>query len=49
MNRKAQKLAYVATVVAVLAAFALVCAGWGWDGAYNGGSADDAPAAAQAG
>jgi hypothetical protein len=49
MNRKAQKLSRVAAVVAVLAAFALMCAGWGWDGAADGGSPDDAPAAAQAG
>lgn len=48
MNRKAQKLAYVAILVVVLAALALVCAGWGWDGAPDG-SADDAPAPAQAG
>jgi hypothetical protein len=49
MTRKAQKLARVAAVVAVMAAFALPCAGWGWDGAANSGSPDDAPAAAQAG
>jgi hypothetical protein len=47
MNRK-QKLARLAAVVAVLSAFALPCAGWGWDGAQNTGS-DDAPAVAQAG
>ena len=46
MNRK-QKLARLAAVVAVLSAFALPCAGWGWDGAANT-SSDDAPAAAQA-
>lgn len=49
MNRKAQKLARVAALVAVLSVFALPCAGWGWDGAVNDGSPDDAPAAAQAG
>jgi hypothetical protein len=47
MNRK-QKLARLAAVVAVLSAFALPCAGWGWDGAQNTGS-DDAPAVAQTG
>jgi hypothetical protein len=46
MTRK-QKLARLAAVVAVLSAFALPCAGWGWDGADGGSS--DAPAAAQAG
>ena len=45
MNRK-QKLARLAAVVAVLSAFALPCAGWGWDGAAT--SSDGAPAAAQA-
>jgi hypothetical protein len=48
MNRK-QKLARLAAVVGVLSAFALPCAGWGWDGSDAGGSSGDVPAAAQAG
>jgi hypothetical protein len=44
MNRK-KKLARLAAVIAVLAAFALPCAGWGWDGADSGASSGDAPAA----
>ena len=47
MKRK-KKLVRLAVVAAVLSAFALPCAGWGWDGAQNAGSAD-APAVAQAG
>ncbi len=45
MNRKAQKLTRAAAIVALLSAFALPCAGWGWDGVYNGDSAGDAAAA----
>ena len=44
MNRK-QKLARLAAVVAVLSAFAVPCAGWGWDGAADNASSDSAPAA----
>ena len=47
MNRKT-KLVRLAAVAAVLSAFALPCAGWGWDGAQSA-DADVAPAAAQTG
>jgi hypothetical protein len=47
MNRR-QKLVRLAALVAVLSAFTLPCAGWGWDGDANG-SPDEAPAAAHAG
>jgi hypothetical protein len=48
MNRRAPKLKRLAAVVAVLSAFALPCAGWGWEVADNGASSD-ATTAVQAG
>ena len=44
MNRK-QKLVRLAAVVAVLSAFAVPCAGWGWDGAADSAGSDAAPVA----
>jgi hypothetical protein len=38
MNRK-QKIRRIAAVLVVVSALAIPCAGWGWDGAANNGSA----------
>lgn len=45
MNRT-HKLRRLAAVLIVFSAFAIPCAGWGWDGAADAGGAGDAPAAA---
>ena len=39
MNRKTLKLRRLAALLVVLSAFALPCAGWGWDDGPNGSSA----------
>jgi hypothetical protein len=41
MSCTKQKLCRLTAVVAVLAAFAIPCAGWAWDGGADAGS--DAP------
>jgi hypothetical protein len=46
MNRKTLKLRRLAAVVAVLAAFAIPCAGWGWEGPDDGGGSPDSSTAA---
>jgi hypothetical protein len=45
MSRNSQKLRRLTALVAVLAALAIPCAGWGWDGGAVSGSDAGAVAA----
>ncbi len=39
MNRKTVKLRRLAALLVVLSAFAIPCAGWGWDDSTDGSTA----------
>lgn len=43
---RTHKIRRLAAVLVVFSAFAIPCAGWGWDGAADGDGAGDAPPAA---